>query len=123
VSRRSERLAALTFAIASDGAGVIVLIAVRAPHAMTGYLIGMLATSIVITAITTAWKISVHCAVASAAVAMVSLAYGPLVVGGYAPVALVAWSRVALREHTTAQVIAGVILGGIAGCAIFAAAR
>lgn len=123
VSRRSERLAALTFAIASDGAGVIVLIAARSPHAMTGYLIGMLATSIVITAITTAWKISVHCAVASAAVAMVSLAYGPLVVGGYAPVALVAWSRVALREHTTAQVIAGVILGGIAGCATFAAAR
>jgi membrane-associated phospholipid phosphatase len=83
----------------------------------------MLATSTVIAAITTAWKISVHSAVASATVAMVALAYGPLVVGGYALVAVVAWSRVALREHTTAQVIAGVILGAVAGCATYAAAR
>jgi membrane-associated phospholipid phosphatase len=123
VGRRNERLAALAFVIASDGAGAVVLIAAHAPHAMTGYLAGMLATSIVITAITTAWKISVHSAVASATVAMVALAYGPLIVGGYALVAVVAWSRVALREHTTAQVIAGVILGAVAGCATYAAAR
>jgi len=123
VGRRNERLAALAFVIASDAAGTIVLLAAHAPAAMTGYLIGMLATSIVITAITTAWKISVHCAVASAAVAMVALAYGPLVLGGYALVGGVAWSRVALRDHTTAQVIAGVILGAMAGCATYAAAR
>ncbi|HUN33735.1 MAG TPA: phosphatase PAP2 family protein [Trebonia sp.] len=123
VSRRSERLAALTFAVASDAAGVTVLLAAHAPPAMTGYLAGMLVTSVVITAITTTWKISVHCAVASAAVAMVSLAYGPLVIAGYGLVALVAWSRVALRAHTTAQVIAGVILGAMAGCATYAAAR
>jgi hypothetical protein len=123
VSRRSERLAALAFVVASDCAGAIVLLAAHAPPAMTGYLTGMLATSAVITAITTAWKISVHCAVASAAVAMVALAYGPLVVGGYTLVGAVAWSRVALREHTTAQVIAGAILGAMAGCATFAAAR
>jgi hypothetical protein len=30
---------------------------------------------------------------------------------------------VALRDHTTAQVIAGVILGAMAGCATYAAAR
>jgi len=120
VSRRNERLAALTFAIASDGTGVIVLAAAHAPQTMTGYLIGMLATSAVITAITTTWKISVHCAVASAAVAMAALAYGPFIVGGYVLVALVAWSRVTLREHTTAQVIAGIILGAMAGCATYA---
>jgi len=123
VSRRSERLTALTFVIAADCAGAVVMIVAHAPAVMTGYLTGMLATSVVITAITTAWKISVHCAVASAAVAMVALAYGPLLVGGYALVGGVAWSRVALREHTTAQVIAGAILGAMAGCATYAAAR
>lgn len=123
VSRRNERLAALSFVIASDGAGASFFIAAHAPPAMTGYLMGMLATSIVITAITTAWKISVHCAVASAAVAMVALAYGPLVLFAYALVGVVAWSRVALRDHTTAQVIAGIILGAMAGCATYAAAR
>jgi membrane-associated phospholipid phosphatase len=123
VGRRGERLTALTFVIASDAAGATLLTGMRAPHPMTGYLIGMLATSIVITAITTAWKISVHCAVASAAVAMAALAYGPLVMSGYLLVALVAWSRVALRDHTTAQVIAGAVLGAVAGCATYAAAR
>lgn len=122
VGRRNERLAALTFVIASDAAGAIVLAAAHAPGPMTGYLIGMLATSIVITAITTAWKISVHCAVASAAVAMVALAYGPPVACGYALVVIVAWSRVALRDHTTAQVVAGVVLGAAAGCATYVAA-
>jgi len=123
VSRKSERLAALTFAIASDGAGVLALTAAHAPSPMTAYLIGMLATSVVITAITTAWKISVHCAVAAAAVAMVSLAFGPLAAAGYGLVALIAWSRVTLRDHTTAQVIAGTILGTVAGCATYAVAH
>ncbi len=123
VARRNERLGALAFVIASDAAGAIALICLHAPRAMTGYLIGMLATSIAITAITTAWKISVHCAVASAAVAMGALAYGPLVACGYGLVAVVAWSRVALRDHTTAQVIAGVMLGAAAGCATYAAVR
>jgi hypothetical protein len=122
VGRRNERLAALMFVIASDGAGASVLMAAHAPPAMTGCLTGMLATSIVITAITTAWKISVHCAVASAAVAMLALAYGPLVLAGYVLVAAVAWSRVALRDHTTAQVVAGIILGAMAGCVTWAAA-
>jgi hypothetical protein len=123
VGRRNERLVALAFVIASDGAGTGVLLAAHAPPALAGYLAGMLATSVVIAAITTAWKISVHCAVASAAVAMLALACGPLVVSGYALVGIVAWSRVALREHTTAQAIAGVILGAAAGCATYAAAR
>jgi membrane-associated phospholipid phosphatase len=123
VGRRDERLAALGFVIASHAAGVIVLIAANAPRAMTGYLIGMLATSVVITAITTAWKISVHCAVASAAVAMAALAYGPVLLSGYGLVAAVGWSRVALRDHSTAQVLAGIMLGAVAGCATYAAAR
>jgi hypothetical protein len=111
VHRRRERLAALAFVITSDAAGTAALLAARAPHVMTIYLAGMLATSIIIMAITASWKVSVHCAVASAAVTMAAFAYGPAVLLGYAPVALVAWSRVALRDHTTAQAIAGVLLG------------
>jgi membrane-associated phospholipid phosphatase len=114
VSRRPERMAALAFTVASHAAGAAALLALRAPRAMTGYVLGMLATSIAVTAISGGWKISVHCTVASATVALLALAYGPAVLPGYALVTLVAWSRVALGDHTTAQVAGGVALGVIA---------
>jgi hypothetical protein len=121
VGVKHERLAAFAFIVASDAAGVITLLALRAPRAMTGYLAAMLVTSAVITAITLAWKISVHCAVASAAVALVALTYNAVALLGFAFVALVAWSRVTLRAHTTAQVIAGTLLGAAAGTLTFLA--
>jgi hypothetical protein len=119
VHLKRERLAALAFTIASQATGVAVLLALRAPCPMAGYAAGMLATSIVITAITTAWKISVHCAVASATVTLLALACSPAALGGYALVTLVAWSRVALRDHTTAQALAGTLLGAIAAYATY----
>jgi membrane-associated phospholipid phosphatase len=121
VGVRRERLAALGFIVASDAAGVLTLLVLRAPRAMTGYLAAMLVTSAVITAITFAWKISVHCVVASATVALVALTYDTVVLLGFALVALVAWSRVRLRAHTTAQVIAGALLGAAAGALAFLA--
>jgi membrane-associated phospholipid phosphatase len=121
VSVRRERLAALGFIVASDATGVLTLLALRAPRAMTGYLAAMLVTSAVITAITFTWKISVHCVVASATVALVALTYGAVALLGLTLVALVAWSRVRLRAHTTAQVMAGALLGAAAGTLTFLA--
>ena len=60
----------------------------------------MLASVAVLAAITAVWKISIHCAVASGSVAILALIYGPLVLPGYALVALLGWSRVALKDHT-----------------------
>jgi membrane-associated phospholipid phosphatase len=77
------------------------------------YLIGMLASAMILTAITLAWKISVHCAGSSAAVCIVALTYNPLVFSAYALVGLVTWSRVALGGHTVTQVVAGSGLGAI----------
>jgi membrane-associated phospholipid phosphatase len=122
VSLRRERMAALAFTIASQAAGAATMLALRAPRAMTGYALGMLATSVVVTAISSTWKISVHCVVASATVALLALSYGPAALPGYALVALVAWSRVALGDHTTAQVAGGVALGAITAVLTFHAA-
>jgi hypothetical protein len=110
---KRERLAALAFITSSVATGVVLMIALGAPRTMTGYMIGMLASAAVIAAITIAWKISVHCAVASAGVLIVGLTLSPYALAGYALVALVAWSRVELRNHTPAQVIGGTFLGAI----------
>jgi membrane-associated phospholipid phosphatase len=81
---------------------------------VTGYLAFMLASVAVLAAITTAWKISIHCAVASGSVAILALTYGPLVLPGFAVVVLLGWSRVSLKDHTTAQVVGGMVLGAAA---------
>jgi membrane-associated phospholipid phosphatase len=83
----------------------------------------MLVTLAGLMAITVKWKISVHSAVSSGAVAMLALAYGPWMLAGYVLVALVGWSRIALRDHTPAQVVAGAALGAAIAFATFAALR
>ena len=113
VGAKRERMTALLFTTASVTAGVVLMIALGAPNQMTGYIVGMLASAVVIAAITVAWKISVHCAVASAGVMIAALTFSPYILTAYVLVALVAWSRVKLRDHTPAQVIGGALLGAV----------
>ena len=118
VGARRPRLVVLAFITASVATGLILLLVLGAPRLLTGYLAFMLASVAVLAAITTVWKISIHCAVASGSVAILALSFGPLVLPAYALVALLGWSRVALRDHTVAQAVAGAVLG--AGAAVLA---
>jgi membrane-associated phospholipid phosphatase len=118
---RRSRLIVLAFITASVAAGLILLVVLGAPRMLTGYLAFMLASVAVLAAITTVWKISIHCAVASGSVAILALTYGPLVLACYALVALLGWSRVALKDHTIPQVVAGSVLGAAAGLLAYAA--
>jgi membrane-associated phospholipid phosphatase len=121
VGARRPRLIVLGFITASVAVGLILLAVLGAPHLLTGYLALMLASVAVLAAITTVWKISVHCAVASGSVAILALVYGPPVLCGYVLVALLGWSRVALADHTVAQVVAGSVLGAAAAVLAYAA--
>ena len=123
VGAKRERMIALTFTTASVTVGVVLMIALGAPHKMTGYIVGMLASAVAIAAITVAWKISVHCAVASAGVLIAALTFSPYILAAYVLVALVAWSRVKLRDHTPAQVIGGALLGAVAAALTYLAVR
>jgi membrane-associated phospholipid phosphatase len=121
VGARGPRLIVLTFIMASVAAGMILLIVLDAPVLMVGYLAFMLASVAVLAGITTVWKISIHCAVASGSVALLAFTYGPVVLPGYLLVALLGWSRVSLGDHTTAQAVAGAILGAVAAGLAYAA--
>ena len=120
VSDKRPRLIVLAFIIASVAAGLALLIGFGAPRELSGYIGCMLASVAVLAAITTVWKVSIHCAVAAGSVTILALLFGPLVAPAYLLVALTAWSRVALKDHTTAQVIAGSLLGVAAACATYA---
>jgi membrane-associated phospholipid phosphatase len=118
VGARRPRLVVLAFITASVATGLILLLVLGAPRLLTGYLAFMLASVAVLAAITTVWKISIHCAVAAGSVAILALSFGPLVLPAYALVALLGWSRVVLKDHTVAQAVAGAVLG--AGAAVLA---
>lgn len=123
VGVRQHRLVVMTFIIASVGVGIALLLTLGAPRSVTALIVAMLVTLAGLMAITTKWKISVHSAVSSGAVAMLVLAYGPWMLMGYALVALVGWSRIALKDHTPAQVLAGAALGAGIAAATFALLR
>lgn len=116
---RTQRLTAMTVIIGSVAIAVAGMLLFNAPRPMIALIAAMLVTLVLLMAITTGWKISVHTAVSSGAVAMLTLDYGPILLTGYTLVALVAWSRVALGAHTRAQTIAGAALGAIAAGATF----
>ncbi len=121
VGARLPRLMVLAFITASVGTGLILLVVLGAPALLTGYLAFMLVSVAVLAAITTVWKISIHCAVASGSVTILALIYGPLVLGGYLLVVLLGWSRVAVRDHTRWQVVGGAVLGAAAAALVYMA--
>jgi membrane-associated phospholipid phosphatase len=121
VGARRPRLVVLAFITASVATGLILLLVLGAPRLLSGYLAFMLASVAALAAISTVWKISIHCAVASGSVAILVLSFGPLVLPAYALVALLGWSRVALRDHTVAQAVAGAVLGAGAAALAYAA--
>ena len=120
VGAKRPRLIVLSFIIASVGAGLALLVGLGAPGELSGYIGCMLASVAVLAAITTVWKISIHCAVASGSVTILTLLFGPWVTPAYLLVALTAWSRVVVKDHTAAQVIAGSVLGAAAAIVTYA---
>jgi hypothetical protein len=120
VGARRPRLIVLAFMLGSVTAGLIALAALGAPPELTWYFGCMLASVAALAAITTVWKISIHCAVASGSATILSLMFGPPLMLTYLLVALTAWSRVALKDHTTAQAIAGCVLGAAAAVVTYA---
>jgi membrane-associated phospholipid phosphatase len=118
VGARRARLVVLAFITASVATGLALLIVLGAPGLLTFYLAFMLGSVAALALVTTVWKISIHCAVASGSVTILALTYGPLVLPGFALVGLVGWSRIAMKDHTLAQVVAGTVLGaGVAALA------
>jgi membrane-associated phospholipid phosphatase len=120
VGAKRPRLIVLSFILASVTAGLILLVGFGAPGELSGYIGCMLGSVALLAAITTVWKISIHCAVAAGSVTILALLFGPWVTPAYLLVALTAWSRVVVKDHSAAQVIAGSLLGVAAAVVTYA---
>jgi membrane-associated phospholipid phosphatase len=123
VRNRDGRTVPLLLCLASTALGLAILLFGHAPRDVTALDVAMLVTLFACTIVTRWWKISLHSAVAGGAVATLVLLYGPFFLVLVPFVGLIGWSRVAVRDHTVAQVIAGALIGPILGGAVFLLVR
>ncbi|MFJ8625155.1 hypothetical protein ACIRD3_20240 [Kitasatospora sp. NPDC093550] len=123
VGHRQRRLTVLPFIMGSVLISFAVMILLDAPSDMTAMVLAMFASLIPILVITAWWKVSVHTAVAAGAVVCLAVALGPLWLLLGPVVAVIGWSRVVLRDHTTAQTVVGAAVGALTAGLTFWLAR
>ncbi|MFC9331655.1 hypothetical protein [Kitasatospora sp. NPDC057015] len=123
VGQRQRRLVVIPFIMLSVLTSLAMMAWTGAPADMTAMVLAMFAALVPIMVVTVWWKISVHTAVASGAVACLAIALGAWWLLLYPLVVAIGWSRVVLRDHTPAQTVAGAMVGALSAGLTFWAAR
>jgi membrane-associated phospholipid phosphatase len=119
ISLRQDRIRFGVVAITSILIGLALLAAFDAPAEMVALLASIAVGVVCGWVITLWWKISVHAAIAAGAATVLTLVFGTALLAAWALVALIAWSRVQVGDHTPTQVLAGVALGVVINATIF----
>jgi membrane-associated phospholipid phosphatase len=116
---RRERLRPLAWTLASVLAGWTLLLLAQAPPQVLAVQAAMVAGAVVALAITAVWKISLHAGVAASAALCACALFGWWLWPVWLLVAAVGWSRIRLRDHTMAQVMAGTVIGAATALVVF----
>jgi membrane-associated phospholipid phosphatase len=120
VGQRDRRMHLIPVIMGSVGIGITAMLLLDAPAQMTALVVAMLATLGAILPVTAFWKISVHTSVSAGAIAILAVGVSPWWAAAFPLVAVIGWSRVALRDHTLGQVVAGTVLGTLVAGGVFA---
>ena len=117
ISDRRQRAPVLAASLSSITVGLVLLVALDAPGNLLAAVISTVGGVVAVLVVNLWWKLSAHSAVAVfVAVGSVAL-LGPWAGVLVAVPAIVGWSRVHLRVHTQAQVVAGYLVGAAIGAA------
>jgi membrane-associated phospholipid phosphatase len=123
ISLREQRIRFGVVAITSILLGLVLLAAFDAPAEMVA-LVASIAVGVACGwVITLWWKISVHAAIAAGSATVLLLVFGPALLAVWPLVGVIAWSRVQVGDHTSAQVLAGVALGVVVNATVFSLLR
>lgn len=94
---------------------VITVSAPNAPREIPAFIGAAIGTQALLFLINLTWKISFHAGVSAGMSAILAMTFGTRILFILIPlVVLICWARVRLREHTVAQVVVGVPVGGVA---------
>lgn len=121
VRDRAGRFVPFVALIVMSLIGLGLLVALGAPWLLIALDIAMIGSLFVTGGITAWWKISMHSAVAAGAVVILAVIYHPVCWALMVLVAAISWSRVQIRDHTTAQVTLGALVGAVVGGGLFTA--
>lgn len=120
---RTQRPIPLLAAVVLIATGLAMLVVLNGPPQLVALVAAMLTALTAALVVTLWWKLSVHAAAAGGTVAILTLTLGPALTLSIPVVALVAWSRVRLGDHTTAQTVAGAAVGGLIATIVFVVVR
>lgn len=111
IVRREDRGTPLALGAASYLVGTVCLLAVDAPPMSVSVMLSYAACILVILAISSRWKISVHATGVAGPALVLCLVYPPWGLLAAILIPAVAWARYVRRKHTPLQLIAGTLLG------------
>lgn len=111
---RRQRVVPMALSLVSVAAGIGLLHVLGAPPDVFALVVAMLAGLVSSLLVTVGWQISIHMSVAGGTVMILLLVFGLPVLPAALIAAAIGWSRLALRAHTAAQLLAGTALGGTA---------
>lgn len=115
VNPRQQRTTVYLLATGLGAIGYVVLRWCGGPELLEAAFAAGLASIIVFMFVNLYWKISLHTAFMSGAVAILIIVYGAMAAWTVVLLPPVAWARISLKQHTAVQVIAGAIISaGIA---------
>ncbi|MFF3647602.1 hypothetical protein ACFYXV_03000 [Streptomyces sp. NPDC002181] len=109
---RRQRILPMALSLLCVVAGVALLRGLGAPAQVFALVVAMLVGLVSSLLVTVGWQISIHMSVAGGTVMILLLVFGPRMLPAALVAAAVAWSRLVLRAHTPAQLLAGTALGG-----------
>ncbi|MGW1776875.1 hypothetical protein [Streptomyces sp. NPDC002104] len=111
---RRQRVVPMGLSLLSVVAGIALLHVLGAPADVFALVVAMLVGLVSSLLVTVAWQISIHMSVGGGTVMVLLLVFGPAVLPAVLIAAAMGWSRLVLKAHTTAQLLAGTALGGTA---------
>jgi membrane-associated phospholipid phosphatase len=119
MSVREERESVFSIFVISYFLGTVTLYAIHAPTILLATMAGYTGASFIVQSITHYWKISTHAMGITAPLVALVVLYGQQPLPFTILIPIVGWSRVYLKAHTVAQVLAGTFLGIASVCIFF----
>lgn len=108
-------------AVVGAGVGLIVLSWIGAPNEVAYVVVAVLASLVVAAASNALWRWSNHMAACASGVAMLAVLFGLPGLVSASALPLVAWARLALSRHTSAELVLGATTGAIVSATVLAA--
>jgi hypothetical protein len=118
IRARRERYVPILVALAAMSTCATVLVVDGAPRALDALLAALLSAIAVGGVITMRWKISGHAAAAAGTIGICAVCFGAWVLALSPAVLVIAAARLRLRDHTAAQLVAGIALGAVVPTAV-----